>query len=341
MAAPMSLAEMLGLGIGFRLALAVGLAVALLGALAVTPKALRKLRGAGIVGQDRHKPGAPEVPEMGGLAVFIAFNMGVFAVLSLAGLAAAEHAPVLASLIVISGACITGVLDDLVDLRQRFKAFIPLAFALPLTLYAPDTRVFFPFAGWVDLGLLYPLVLVPFAVTCASNGFNMLEGFNGLGAGLGIILAAAISAIALLGGNLLGLALLLPLVGALGGFLYYNAYPARIFPGDTMTLFVGAALASGAILSKVEFFGFVLFVPHVIEFFLKAKSGFRAQSFATDLEGETLRYQGPTRSLTHLVMRRWPSGEGELVARMWLLEGLFALAVVGGFALTQAPLGSS
>ena len=72
---------------------------------------------------------------------------------------------------------------------------------------------------------------------------------------------------------------------------------------------VGAVLASGAILSKIEFWGFLLFAPHVVEFFLKARGGFRVQSFATGVEDGTLRYEGPTRSLTHLVMRRVRAGE--------------------------------
>lgn len=339
---PMSLAEMLGLGLGPRLALAIGLSVALVGALLVTPKTLRKLRGAGIVGRDRHKPGAPEVPEMGGLAVFLAFNAGVFAVLATAGFPLSQQAVVLAGVITAAGACITGVLDDLVDLRQRFKAFIPLVFAAPLALYAPDTRIAFPLLGSVDFGLFYPLVLVPLAVTCASNGFNMLEGYNGMGAGLGIVLGTAIAALAILQGNLAGLALLFPLIGALGGFLYYNVYPARGFPGDTMTLLTGAVLASGAILSKVEFWAALLFLPHIVEFFLKARGHFEAENFAERVPGDTsdpplLQYRGPTESLTHIPMKRRPMTERGLTHFFWGLEALLAVTVLAVFVALRGP----
>lgn len=320
----------------FRPAVAAGLLVALVGALVVTPKALRKLRGAGITGVDRHKPGRPKIPEMGGLAVFLAFNVGTFTVIWLAPLLPSEKNLVLASLVVGAGACITGVLDDLITLRQRFKAFIPLAFAAPLSLFVTDTTIRFPLLSSVDFSLLYPLALVPLGIACASNGFNMLEGFNGLGAGLGIILAAALSAIVLISSaTLTGLALLIPLVGALGGFLYYNMYPARVFPGDTMTLFVGSILASAAILSKVEFWGALLFLPHVVEFFLKSRAGFQAQSFATSLSRGKLVYGGPVRSLTHIPMKKGRVSEVQLVVVIWTLEALYAMGVIALFLATK------
>ena len=270
----MTLAESLDLLVRLRVALAVGMIVSLVVVFVVTPRAIRKLRGAGIVGRDMHKPGRPEVPEMGGLAVFLAFNVGAFATLAFANISAESQRLVLAGLVVAAGACITGILDDLIALRQRFKAVIPFAFAAPLALFVSDWSVWFPVLGDVDVALAYPLLLVPVAVACASNSFNMLEGFNGLGAGLGILMAGALSAMAILSGNLTGLALLFPLLGALVGFLWFNFYPARVFPGDTMTLMVGAVIAIAGLLSKLEFWVGLLFVPHVLEFFWKALHGF-------------------------------------------------------------------
>lgn len=330
----MTIAESFGIAVGFRPALVVGLGVALVGALVVTPRAMRKLRGAGIAGIDRQKPDKPSIPEMGGLAVFLALNMGAFATLALGGLDPATETLVLASLVVAAGACITGVLDDLVALRQRFKAIIPFAFAAPLALYAPDTSIAFPIVGAVDFGLLYPLVLVPVGIACAANGFNMLEGFNGLGAGVGIVMAGGIAFLAILHGNLAGLALLFPLLGALAGFLWYNAYPARVFPGDTMTLLVGSVLASAAMLSKVEFWAALLFLPHTVEFFLKLRGGFKADSFASSVDGGVLKYDGPTQSLTHVVMRRLRVTEPGLVVLVWVGEASVAVFVIGAFALT-------
>lgn len=329
----MTLAELMGVTLRFRGALALGLVVALVGALVVTPRAMAKLRGAGITGRDRNKPDQPPIPEMGGLAVFLAFNAGVFGILALTEIPSPSLTLLLASLVVAAGACITGVLDDLVVLRQRFKAFIPFAFAAPLALFVQDTTVTFPVLGTVDFGLAYALFLVPLGVSCASNGFNMLEGFNGLGAGLGLALALALSVLAILNGNLTGLVLLFPLIGALVGFLWFNWSPARVFPGDTMTLLVGAVLGTAAILSKIEFWGALLFVPHIVEFLLKARASFKAQCFADRIVDGVLVYEGRIRSLTHIVMRSVRVTEPQLVAVMVGAELVLGAAVVAGALL--------
>lgn len=328
----MTLQEMLGINTGLRTALFIGSLAAFITVFLVMPIAMRKLRGARIVGVDRQKPGNPEIPEMGGLVVFLGFNAGVFVLLILTGLPAEDQALVLASLIVAAGATLTGALDDLISLQQRSKAFIPVAFALPLALYVPSTTVELPHFGVVEFGLLYTLLFVPAGITCASNGFNMFEGFNGLGAGLGLILAVGIGSVAYMAGNLTGFLLLVPLVGALLAFLYYNVYPAKIFPGDTMTLLVGAVLAAAAILSKVEFWGFLMFVPHVVEFFLKAASRFKVQSFSQRVENGKLRYDGPIRSIPHIFMRYLRVSEPQLVAAIWIMEAMVVGMIVASAA---------
>lgn len=317
---------------GIRKALVVGFLVAVAAVVVVMPTALRKLRGAGIVGRDVNKPHRPEVPEMGGLVVFLAFNAAVFVVLALGDLARSQEELVLVGLIVAAGAAITGILDDLVRLRQQFKAFIPIGFSIPLVLYAEDSVVDFGLVSY-DFGPLYALVLVPLGVAAASNGFNMLEGFNGLGAGLGLIIAAAMSVMAYASGGLLGLVLLVPLMGALLAFLAYNLYPASIFPGDTFTLLVGAVLAVSSMLSKLEFWGALLFVPHVLEFFLKARGRFATQSFAKEVRDGRMHYEGPVHSLTHLVMRSGRHTEPKLVVMMWTGMTAYAAVVLVLFTL--------
>lgn len=327
----MALADTLGFALSFREALAAGLLVSLVAALVATPRTMRKLRGADITGRDMHKPEEPEIPEMGGLAVFLAFNVGAFTVLGFGDVPPLEERFVLASLVVGAGGLITGVLDDLIVLRQRFKAFIPFAFSAPLALYVIDFVVEFPFVGAVDFAWFYPLVLVPLGIATASNGFNMLEGFNGLGAGLGIILATAISVIALLEGHLAPLALTFPLIGALGGFLWFNVYPSRVFPGDTMTLFAGAILGAAIIVGEMEVWGGLLLLPHVVEFFLKLKGGFEAETFATGRTGDQLHYVGPIQSLTHIVMKKMEVDEPQLVLTFWIGEIVWAALVVAGY----------
>jgi UDP-N-acetylglucosamine--dolichyl-phosphate N-acetylglucosaminephosphotransferase len=332
----MSLADTLGEHLEFRGALILGYFVAALVCVLVMPRAIRKLLGAGIVGKDRHKPGRPEVAEMGGLAVFLAFNAGVFSVLGVARGLALDVEGILLALVVITGATMAGILDDLIDLRQKFKTLISFAFALPLALFVEDYTVWFPVLGTVDLGLAYPVLLVPVAVACASNGFNMLEGFNGLGTGLGIVSSTALIVIALLSNNLLGLAILGPLAGALVGFWFFNAYPARVFPGDTMTLMVGAALACGAILSKLEFWAGLLLLPQIIEFAVKARSRFPTTQWggALQADGRLVSERTVAAGLCQWVMlKAGPGGIGEK-RLVWTILGAHMLlsgAVVAAY----------
>ncbi len=299
---------------------------------------MHKLKGAGITGADVHKEDEREVPEMGGLAVFLAFNVGAFTILGFGDVPTQDALLVMASLVVGAGGLIAGVLDDLIVLRQRFKAFIPFAFAAPLALFVTDFSVNFPFLGDVNFAWVYPLVLVPLGIASASNGFNMLEGFNGLGAGLGIVLATAVSVIVLFEGELAALALTFPLIGALGGFLWFNVYPSRVFPGDTMTLFVGAILGAAIIVGGIEFWGGLLLVPHVVEFFLKMRGSFEHETFATGMTGDRLHYVGPVRSLTHVVMKRMNVSEPRLVFTFWVGGLLWGLVVIGWYLVHTGRL---
>src|SRR2546425_5752177 len=191
---------------------------------------IRHLSRTRMVGRDIHKPGQPTVPEMGGLAVIAGFYAGV-TVVQLYALDTQTLSYLHASMVAVFGAGFVGLLDDLFDLRQRVKAVLPFLFAIPLATVAFRD----PFGGTVllnvEVGALV-LLAIPFGITAAANAANMLEGFNGLGAGLGIIMCAAMIVLVLISPDPTGLYILVPLLAALCAFLYFNRYPARIFPGD-------------------------------------------------------------------------------------------------------------
>src|SRR2546426_8193894 len=225
---------------------------------------IRHLSGTRMVGRDIHKAGQPTVPEMGGLAVIAGFYAGV-TVVQLYALDQKAVSYLHASMVAVFGTGFVGLLDDLFDLRQRTKAFLPFLFAIPLATVAFRD----PEGGTVllnaEVGALV-LLAIPFGITSAANAANMLEGFNGLGAGLGIIMSLAMVGLAFLTGEFAGMYLILPLLGALVAFLCFNRYPARIFPGDSMTLFVGATVASAAIIAHQKTYGALLFMPFIVEF---------------------------------------------------------------------------
>lgn len=116
--------------------------------------------------------------------------------------------------------------------------------------------------GWV----LFILVTI-FLVTATSNGANLTDGLDGLATGCSAIIAVALAIMAYLGGSIIYSSYLnimyIPgseeltvfsaaFIGALVGFLWYNAYPAQVFMGDTGSLTIGGIIAVLAILIHKE-----------------------------------------------------------------------------------------
>jgi len=290
------------------------------------PWLIKSLRGTTLVGKDLNKPHGPLVPEMGGIAVILGFYVGVALLVGLA-VPVASNGLFFAALSSCLGAGIVGLMDDMFRLRKRSKAILPFVLALPLgaVVYASKNTVLLG----VDIGVLMA-VAVPLGVTSASNAANMLEGFNGLGAGLGIIMTSSLIVLAMIVGAQEGLFLLFPLLGALGAFLWFNRYPARVFPGDSMTLFTGATLACAAIISSpsLKTFGALLFVPMIVEFVLKFRGHFQGENYGKVCPDGRLVWQGRVESLAHAIMKWKPLREWEIVLVLWALEALVCALVI-------------
>lgn len=117
------------------------------------------------------------------------------------------------------------------------------------------------------LGWLVFVLVVVIAVTAVSNGANLTDGLDGLCAGTSAVIGVALLIMAYLGGNVIYSSYLnimyIPgseemtvfaaaFIGALVGFLWYNAFPAQVFMGDTGSLTLGGILAVFAILIRKE-----------------------------------------------------------------------------------------
>lgn len=290
----------------------------------IIPWLIPKLKARGIIGRDLNKPDRPEIAEMGGISVVIGFFAGVSVLLTLDGITDRELLNV--SLAVVLGAAFIGMIDDLFELRQRQKAFFPFLLALPLGA-ALDPVVHLPYIGSVDFGVLM-VIAAPFAITCAANAGNMLEGFNGLGTGLGIVMSITLVALAFHHDRLDGVYLLVPLIGGLLAFLWFNRYPAKVFPGDTMMLFMGATIAAAGMLSGLHLQTAFIFTPMMIEFALKLRGHFEAENYSTCASNGHLEYHSRIESLTHVFMKLAKVDERRLVHGIWALESAFCAIVI-------------
>jgi UDP-N-acetylglucosamine--dolichyl-phosphate N-acetylglucosaminephosphotransferase len=108
----------------------------------------------------------------------------------------------------------------------------------------------------------------------------MLAGYNGLEAGMGAIILGTMGLIAWRTGSGWVAMLAISAFFALLAFLVYNWYPAKVFPGDTLTYSIGALIACVAILGNMEKIAIVLFIPYFLDFLLPLRKKLHVEAFA-------------------------------------------------------------
>lgn len=300
-------------------------AVSFISSVLIMPKAIEFLKSANILGIDQQKRGKPLIPSSGGLPVAFGVLGGIMFYIAL-NTFILKNAINLTSLLAASSAILIiiliGILDDLnikqmqqksrtgtseyrVGLRQWVKPVLTLAGAIPLmAISAGKSILALPFIGHVDVGIMFPLIIVPIAVVVVSNVNNMLAGMNGLESGLGFVASISLGIYLLISGAIEGSVVSLSLAAALLGFLIYNWYPARILPGDSLTYLIGATFVTAVIIGDAEKFAMFIYIPWMIEALLKLRGRFAVSSLGILQENGKLKSQyKKVYSLTHLVMK--------------------------------------
>ena len=252
-----------------------------------------------------------------------------------------------------------GLLDDYLKIVRgksqglvaRWKLVGQVSFGLALGVFlvlwpfvpkiATYTQV--PLFKYIFLALPWPLYIgfVTFVVTASSNAVNLTDGLDGLATGLTAIVAGALAVFAYLFGRVdtsryLGVMHLSgsgelavfcgALMGAALGFLWFNAYPAQVFMGDTGSLAIGGALGTVAILLKAEFL------------LLIAGGVFVAETLSVIIQINVYRWnkrrRGREYADAHRVFRMAPLhhhleklgwAEPQVVTRFYILGFLFAM----------------
>jgi UDP-GlcNAc:undecaprenyl-phosphate GlcNAc-1-phosphate transferase len=231
-------------------------AAAFVAASALTPAVARAAVSRGWLdrpdgGRKRHPV---PVPAVGGVAVLVAFGVALAVVPRLRLLSGEETLSDLLVPLFLASLMVAGV--GLVDDVRGLKPLTKLAGqgAAALLLYAEGFRVEHlsnPFGGTIDLGVLSLPVTLLWLVGM-SNAFNLIDGLDGLAAGLALVSTAGLLAAAVLKGGWDTAGVAAGLAGALLGFLPYNFSPARVFLGDCGSLPVGFILAALAVEHSIE-----------------------------------------------------------------------------------------
>ncbi|MDX6688219.1 MAG: phospho-N-acetylmuramoyl-pentapeptide-transferase [Baekduia sp.] len=178
----------------------------------------------------------------------------------------------------------------------------------------------------VDLGVFYPLFIY-LVVAGTTNAVNLTDGLDGLAAGCAAIVLLAYIAITFITSGQNDLALLTGcLVGACVGFLWFNAFPATIFMGDTGSLGLGGAIAGLAVMTKTEEILVLLGGIFVVEALSVLIQVFSFQTFR-----KRVFLMAPIHH--HFEILGW--SETKIILRFWIIA---AVCAASGFTIYQQTI---
>jgi UDP-GlcNAc:undecaprenyl-phosphate/decaprenyl-phosphate GlcNAc-1-phosphate transferase len=231
----------------FNTSLVFGLALAL--SLALTPLVRKLALRTGFVDHPvaRSMHTEPK-PYLGGLAIFVAFAVAV-------AVGGGMKDPRVAG-ILVGGALIVllGVVDDRIRLSPKVKLLGQIVAAAVLVygfdvridyIYSPLGNKFVQFGAWNG-----PLTI--FWIVAFTNVVNLIDGLDGLAAGISSIASLTLLMVALQQGFGGAIVLTAALTGSAMGFLRYNFNPAKIFMGDAGAMFLGYTLAAVSVVGPLK-----------------------------------------------------------------------------------------
>lgn len=281
---------------------------------------------------DQHKPGKPLVPWGLGVTYVLFATVYLFLMYFLK----IDSGPVSASLTL--AVCVLfggfmGMLDDWIDLKWRYKAFMPLIAALPLIYYAiansvtVRTSISLPFLGMIQFGDWYYFLIIPLIVMIITNTINMLGGLNGLETVCPAIVLIGLTALSPPSAQLI-------MAGPLIFWLvlaYFNVR-GKIFVGNTGSFAIGLTVASFAVITDLKSDLLISILPYVFNsvlilltiFFIRKKAN-------VAFDGKRL-VSEHRRSLVTLITYKRPLTERQVVAIISAIVAVFtALGILFQF----------
>ena len=226
--------------------------IALCAALVATPLVIAFARRTGALDNpDARKVHERPIPRIGGIGIYAAFMLSI-----LVQLAFIDFTPeFMTSLIgLMAGGTIIvaiGIIDDYCDLPAKVKLLGQILAAAVLVI-GFDVRIDFITDPLGDFIYLEFFAATIFWIVGLTNTVNLIDGLDGLAAGVSSIAAVTIFLVAMEEGIPFVAMVTAALAGAAIGFLYYNFNPARIFMGDTGSMFLGFMLAGISVVGAVK-----------------------------------------------------------------------------------------
>lgn len=276
---------------------------------------------------DQHKPNKPLVPNGLGVLYVLFSTIYLFLIYfhDAAKASNAISAPLTLAVCVLFGGFM-GLLDDWIDLKWRYKAFLPLIAAIPLVSFASmfnlRTSISIPIFGTIDFGISYYFLIIPLLVTIFTNTVNQLGGLNGL--------ETVCPAIVMIGLMVISGSQAILLLGPLIAWLVLAALnvTGKIFVGNTGSFSIGMTLAAFAIISDLKFDLAISLLPYISNsvLILLTYFFFRTKAQAS-FDGKKL-FSDHRRSLVTLITYRHPMTEHQVVLTISSLVAVSTFAAV-------------
>ncbi|HTY74543.1 MAG TPA: hypothetical protein VMD05_03155 [Candidatus Nanoarchaeia archaeon] len=228
-----------------------------------------------------------------------------------------------------------GMLDDWIDLKWRYKAFMPLIAALPLIYYAianpynalantgVRTSIFVPFVGTIQFGQFYYYLIIPVTVMVVTNTINMLGGLNGLETICPAIILIGLTAMSPTASQVL-------MIGPLVVWLILSAYNfvGKIFVGNTGSFAIGLTVVAFAIITDQKLGLVVSIIPYVFNSVLILLTVFFVRKKASvAFDGKRLE-SDHRRSLVTLITYKRPLTERQVVIIISVIVAIFTVLAV-------------
>jgi UDP-N-acetylglucosamine--dolichyl-phosphate N-acetylglucosaminephosphotransferase len=276
---------------------------------------------------DQHKIGKPLVPNGLGV-IYVLFTTIYLFLIYFSGISPISNgvsAPLTLAVCILFGGFM-GLLDDWMDLKWRYKAFMPLIAALPLIYLARvdllRTAISLPLIGTIQFGSWYYFLIIPLIVMIVTNTINMLGGLNGL--------ETVCPAIIIVGLMILSQSYLILMLGPLLLWLVLAALnvQGKIFVGNTGSFAIGMTIAAFAVITDLKASLLISILPYIfnsslilLTIFLtkkRAKASFDGNKIVSDHR----------RSLVTLVTYHRPLTERQAVAAISVIVAVFVLVAV-------------
>lgn len=313
----------------------------------------------------RAKVSLPQIPEALGVVPGFLYLIG--GVICYLGISHSDSSALqyISGLLCVTFITFLGFVDDVLDLRWRYKVILPLFAAIPLIIiYQGPTNIIFPsflkplvpfkFDEVIvfELGVLYNVYMACLIIFC-SNAINIYAGLNGLEVGQSIVISIFIiihNAIEILSNDAdstvavhhnLSLTLSVIFTFCTTALFVYNKYPAKVFVGDTFTYFAGVHFAVVGIIGHFAKTLLLFFLPQILNFLISCPQLFgfmpcpRHRVPVLDVKIGKLR-PSPNLTVINLALRYFgPMSERDLVN---LLLGFQALCGFAALSIRYSPL---